>query len=186
MSKTPSSKMQRQTNTLLHSISSYKPTGNAEQDAYAKQQLEKELARIERNADRRVAREKLKAKSTGDFANAAAAAASPGPSEADGPTSAVAEGSTPNKVKGRSKDGTARKCANCGQVGHIKTNRKSVSSTFTCSFCHTKNGESSGGDTHGRKKGGAKKKSAGPGGVDGGKVTAKESFAKDSYSKLEL
>jgi hypothetical protein len=28
--------------------------------------------------------------------------------------------------KGRSKDGTARKCANCGQVGHIKTNRKSV------------------------------------------------------------
>jgi hypothetical protein len=42
-------------------------------------------------------------------------------------------GATPAKGtgKGRSKDGTARKCANCGQVGHIKTNRKSVQ----CFFC---------------------------------------------------
>jgi len=65
------------------------------------------------------------------------AAASPGP----GPASpSVSEVATPAPAptsskpgKGRSKDGTARKCANCGQVGHIKTNRKSVKfSKFVC------------------------------------------------------
>jgi len=67
------------------------------------------------------------------------AAASPGPgpaspsvSEAAGPTPAPAPTSS-KPGKGRSKDGTARKCANCGQVGHIKTNRKSVKfSKFVC------------------------------------------------------
>ncbi|EGP92118.1 transcription initiation factor TFIID, subunit TAF1 [Zymoseptoria tritici IPO323] len=86
------------------SIAEFKPTGDAEKDAFAKQQLEKELFRVKRNADRREAREKLKHKHNNN-ANAAAgspAAGSPGPSD----------------------DGTARKCANCGQVGHIKTNRK--------------------------------------------------------------
>lgn len=72
-------------------------------------------------------------------AGSPAAAASPGPgpaspsiSEAAGPTPApVPTSSKPGK--GRSKDGTARKCANCGQVGHIKTNRKSVTlSKFVC------------------------------------------------------
>jgi len=61
-----------------------------------------------------------------------AAAASPGPgpsspsmSEAAGPAPAPAPNAS-KPGKGRSKDGTARKCANCGQVGHIKTNRKLV------------------------------------------------------------
>ncbi|SMY20080.1 unnamed protein product [Zymoseptoria tritici ST99CH_1A5] len=113
------------------SIAEFKPTGDAEKDAFAKQQLEKELFRVKRNADRREAREKLKHKHNNN-ANAAAgspAAGSPGPSDVDGPASAITaggEGTTPQKGpgKGRPKDGTARKCANCGQVGHIKTNRK--------------------------------------------------------------
>jgi hypothetical protein len=69
------------------------------------------------------------------------AAASPGP----GPASPnVSEAPTPAPApisskpgKGRSKDGTARKCANCGQVGHIKTNRKSVK--FSQSVCQCAN-----------------------------------------------
>jgi hypothetical protein len=78
------------------------------------------------------------------MANASAAgsptaAASPGPgpsspsiSEAAGPAPTPAPNAS-KPGKGRSKDGTARKCANCGQVGHIKTNRKSVPSPkFVC------------------------------------------------------
>lgn len=56
----------------------------------------------------------------------------------DGPASATAESKPAQKGKGRSKDGTARKCANCGEVGHIKTNRKSVNS-FSCPFCFKRN-----------------------------------------------
>lgn len=109
----------------------YKPTGDAELDSLKIQQIQKELERIQRNADRRTAREKQK----GRVAAAATASAAPGspggPSDADGSN---ADG-TPQKGggRGRNKDGTARKCANCGQVGHIKTNRKSV--TFQCSVC---------------------------------------------------
>ncbi|KAK4635711.1 Putative transcription initiation factor TFIID subunit [Fulvia fulva] len=106
-------------------LKSYVPTGDAEKDRFAKEKIEKELARIKRNADRREARERLKKGKTADGASPSAAA-SPGPSDADGPASAIngnVDG-TPQKGKGRTKDGTARKCANCGQVGHIKTNRK--------------------------------------------------------------
>lgn len=98
------------------------PTGDPELDALAQQAIQKEVARLERNADRREAREKQKGKHAGS-----PAAASPAQSEMDG--------TTPQKGRGRTKDGTARKCANCGQVGHIKTNRKSV--TFSCLFCQS-------------------------------------------------
>ena len=104
----------------------YKPTGDSELDTLKRQQIEKEVERIKRNADRRTAREKQK----GRVAGSNALPGSPGgPSDADGSN---ADG-TPQKGRGRNKDGTARKCANCGQVGHIKTNRKSV--TFQCSLC---------------------------------------------------
>ncbi|KAK3722211.1 hypothetical protein LTR37_002644 [Vermiconidia calcicola] len=102
-------KMEKQLNAI--SVLEMNPTGDAEMDALKRQQLEKELARISRNAERRVAREKQKGKHA-----ASPAAGSPGPSDPDG--------TTPQKGRGRNKDGTARKCANCGQVGHIKTNRK--------------------------------------------------------------
>ena len=101
------------------------PTGDPELDELKRLQLEKELARISRNADRRVAREKAKGRHIGS-----PAAGSPGQSDPDGNSNTDG---TPQKGRGRNKDGTARKCANCGQVGHIKTNRKSV--TFTCLCC---------------------------------------------------
>ncbi|MCJ1306186.1 hypothetical protein MMC08_009004, partial [Hypocenomyce scalaris] len=90
-------------------LSELKPTGDAEQDKRYQQRLEKELARLERNKDRRLARDKQKGIQTDG------AAASPGT-----PTSPAAAGSTPASKNA----GTQRKCANCGQVGHIKTNKK--------------------------------------------------------------
>lgn len=105
------------------------PTGDKEMDDLRRAELEKELARISRNAERRVAREKAKGK---PITSPAGGAGSPGgPSDADG----AATDGTPQKGNKRGKqDGTMRKCANCGQVGHIKTNRKSV--TFHCIFCN--------------------------------------------------
>jgi transcription initiation factor TFIID subunit 1 len=65
--------------------------------------IEQELSRLNRNKERRFAREKQKGvlRPSGD-------------SPADG-----APGSSKSA-------GTQRKCANCGQVGHIKTNKKCV------------------------------------------------------------
>lgn len=109
-------------------------TGNVEIDTIKREHLEEELARIQRNVERREARERQKGRTTGASPSAAG---SPGAaSEGDENSSAVlgsADG-TPQKGRGRNKEGTARKCANCGQVGHIKTNRKSVY-TFSCVFC---------------------------------------------------
>ena len=107
------------------------PTGDPELDALKKAHLERELVRIMRNSDRREAREKTKTKTKGNVASPPQG--SPNRSDADAGNSAT--DATPQKGgRGRNKDGTARKCANCGQVGHIKTNRKSV--TFSCIFCN--------------------------------------------------
>ncbi|PYH67518.1 DUF3591 domain-containing protein [Aspergillus vadensis CBS 113365] len=85
---------------LTTKLESLQPTGDKEIDARNKKLLEAELSRLNRNKERRFAREKQKG----------AARASAGDSPADGGKSA----------------GTQRKCANCGQVGHIKTNKKCV------------------------------------------------------------
>ncbi|KAL8979709.1 MAG: hypothetical protein Q9205_005024 [Flavoplaca limonia] len=82
-----------------------KPTGNAELDRLAQQAVAEELARLERNKDRRLARDKQKGARDCDKTN------DPG-----SPSSAAR---VPAKTAG-----TQRKCANCGQVGHIKTNKK--------------------------------------------------------------
>lgn len=114
-----------------------KPTGDAEMDALMQKKMEQELLRVERNAERREAREKLKGRVANP--NSPGGAGSPSGQQSDANNSADG---TPQKGggaggagggRGRNKDGTARKCANCGQVGHIKTNRKSV--TFLCIFC---------------------------------------------------
>lgn len=76
-------------------LESLQPTGDPEVDARNRKLIEAELSRLNRNKERRFAREKQKGISR------------PG----DGPTD------------GRPA-GTQRKCANCGQVGHIKTNKK--------------------------------------------------------------
>jgi ribosomal protein L37E len=70
-----------------------------------------ELARLERNRERRFAREKAKG-ITAASPSDAGAAGSPGSPSASTPAAS------------KQQQGTQRKCANCGQVGHIKTNKK--------------------------------------------------------------
>ncbi|KAF2100068.1 hypothetical protein NA57DRAFT_38036 [Rhizodiscina lignyota] len=80
------------------------PTGDAERDALQRKMLEDELNRLERNKDRRHVREKAKGLHNG---------------------SATSPGTPGSPSTGGSKTaGTQRKCANCGMVGHIKTNKK--------------------------------------------------------------
>lgn len=90
--------------TLHTKLESLQPTGDPEVDARNKRLIEAELSRLNRNKERRFAREKQKGVVRG----------STGESPADGQTP-----SAPAKA-----GGTQRKCANCGQVGHIKTNKK--------------------------------------------------------------
>jgi hypothetical protein len=69
--------------------------------------IQKELARLERNKERRHAREKQKGLiKAGNVETGEAASPSATPGAVEKPT------------------GTTRKCANCGQAGHIKTNKK--------------------------------------------------------------
>jgi transcription initiation factor TFIID subunit 1 len=77
--------------------------------------LEDELARLEKNKDRRLAREKAKGLTAPSPADAAIS-----------PDDAAAGKPQPQ--------GTQRKCANCGQVGHIKTNKKYSRTCPSCKF----------------------------------------------------
>lgn len=70
--------------------------------------IRKEEERLKKNRDRREQREKQKAGGRASIAK----------SQPDGAMSPSVE---PSIEKG---GGTTRKCANCGQVGHIKTNKK--------------------------------------------------------------
>lgn len=83
------------TEALTTKLESLQPTGDPEVDARNRKLIEAELSRLNRNKERRFAREKQKGISRS------------GDSPADGKPA-----------------GTQRKCANCGQVGHIKTNKK--------------------------------------------------------------
>lgn len=181
--------------TFFPSILDAAPTGDSEFDFLLRQKMEKELARVERNVDRREAREKAKGRVPGGAGSpSAGGAASPSQLSDAGAGSPPADG-TPQKSggtgRGKSKDGTARKCANCGQVGHIKTNRKSVSPSFECIFCRCAmfvplpadlNNDSSG---KGKKNG-----LVHAGGLSAGYVhgpdEAEESAAMSSYSRFTL
>ena len=91
--------------------------------------VQDEMERLKRNMDRRKARERAKGIGSPSEANSPAADAND--AEDGGSTSTPAGGK-----KGRSKkntEGTARKCANCGQVGHIKTNKKCATPPFVSS-----------------------------------------------------
>ncbi|KAI9673951.1 MAG: hypothetical protein M1817_002157 [Caeruleum heppii] len=81
------------------------PTGDDDKDRVARKRLEEELTRLNRNKERRLARDKQKASLSGYLG--------------DSPHSPGSE--TVGNIKA---GGTQRKCANCGQVGHIKTNKK--------------------------------------------------------------
>jgi transcription initiation factor TFIID subunit 1 len=67
-----------------------------------------EIARLKRNKERRLAREKQKGRQS---------TIEPKEENTGSPSATPAQ--TIEKPVG-----TARKCANCGQVGHIKTNKK--------------------------------------------------------------
>ncbi|KAI9834937.1 MAG: hypothetical protein M1819_002660 [Sarea resinae] len=86
-------------------LSELKPTGDAERDRRSQKLLEEELARLERNKDRRLARDKQKGLLSNGIGKSPSSPGSPATIN-------------PKSV------GTQRKCANCGQVGHIKTNKK--------------------------------------------------------------
>ncbi|EEP76176.1 conserved hypothetical protein [Uncinocarpus reesii 1704] len=81
------------------------PTGDPETDARRMKHIQDELQRLQRNKERRHAREKQKSLMTEPREGSPETANSPAPTAAP-------------------KGATQRKCANCGQVGHIKTNKK--------------------------------------------------------------
>lgn len=113
--------------TNHHSFADLVPTGDPEVDARHKKRLEAELARLEQTKQKRP--RKKKGQAAAADAGSPGAIAGAGSPDADGndpPTPAPVSG-------GRQTQATARKCANCGRVGHIKTNKKSVNSR--CKHC---------------------------------------------------
>ncbi|KAF2737970.1 hypothetical protein EJ04DRAFT_430033 [Polyplosphaeria fusca] len=92
------SKRKKEERLFNMKIDEIKPTGNAEFDAQQEQKLRAELARLTRNVERREGREKAKG----------IVPTVPG---------------TPGGIT-KSTGATPRKCANCGEAGHIKTNKK--------------------------------------------------------------
>ncbi|RYP11014.1 hypothetical protein DL764_000311 [Monosporascus ibericus] len=85
-------------------VYSLQPSTDADENREKQKLVERELSRLLKNQDRRQIREKQgKGKKKNANANPDA---SPDPSSAD-----------------KASAGTTRKCANCGQVGHIKTNK---------------------------------------------------------------
>ncbi|GJE86188.1 atypical/TAF1 protein kinase [Phanerochaete sordida] len=73
------------------------PTGDAEKDKRMKKRLEEEIARMKKNQERRLHRKNAKI---------------------------VKEGGTPMQLNRPVKPDTTRRCGHCGQMGHMKTNRK--------------------------------------------------------------
>ncbi|KIW62899.1 hypothetical protein PV04_09789 [Phialophora macrospora] len=93
------------------SIMDIAPTGDAEQDARNRRRIEEALAQLEKNKARRQKRNKNKEAALGGATSPGGTAMSP---DVDGPFTGGGKNTQP----------TQRKCANCGQVGHIKTNKK--------------------------------------------------------------
>ncbi|KAI0881460.1 uncharacterized protein GGS22DRAFT_172212 [Annulohypoxylon maeteangense] len=100
-------KQRREIEDKNRDVYSLQPTGDADENRERQKLVEKELSRLLKNQDRRQIREKQgKGKRKKGSANADANAGASPPAGAD-----------------KSTAGTTRKCANCGQVGHIKTNK---------------------------------------------------------------
>ncbi|KKF97073.1 putative transcription initiation factor [Ceratocystis platani] len=126
------------------------PTGNADRDRLGIKKVEEELARLKKNRERRKTREKQKElhRRVGSGGVMESFSPEPGtPASATGPSPSTlisgatlpgastpggvgatgsngAAGAAATTVDIKSVTGTTRKCANCGQVGHIKTNKK--------------------------------------------------------------
>ncbi|KAJ7897093.1 TAF1 transcription initiation factor TFIID subunit TAF1 [Mycena olivaceomarginata] len=80
--------------TLADSLA---PTGDADKDKRAKKRLEEEIARMKKNQERRMIRKNAKI---------------------------IQAGGTPMQLNRPIKPDTTRRCGHCGQLGHMKTNRK--------------------------------------------------------------
>lgn len=96
-------KRKKQERLLNMKIDEIKPTGDKEYDQAQIIKLRAEYARLARNIERREGREKAKGIHKSQTGEGASGTGGPGKG-----------GATP------------RKCANCGEVGHIKTNKKYV------------------------------------------------------------
>ncbi|KAI5804466.1 hypothetical protein EDC01DRAFT_421124 [Geopyxis carbonaria] len=81
------------------------PTGNAEEDNINRKRLMIELARLQRNKERREARERQSGKRFMGSDAMSPEGTSPG---------------SPMMMAPQGKQATTRKCANCGQAGHIR------------------------------------------------------------------
>ncbi|KAI8624076.1 hypothetical protein F5Y19DRAFT_338377 [Xylariaceae sp. FL1651] len=87
-------------------VYSFIPTADADENRDKAKLVEKELSRLLKNQDRRQVREKQgKGKKKNAHTNANPDA-------------------SPDASGDKASGGTTRKCANCGQVGHIKTNKR--------------------------------------------------------------
>ncbi|KIM70364.1 hypothetical protein SCLCIDRAFT_1207703 [Scleroderma citrinum Foug A] len=73
------------------------PTGDADTDKRYRKRLEERIARMKKNQERRLHRKNAKI---------------------------VKEGGTPMQINRPLKPDTTRRCGHCGQMGHMKTNRK--------------------------------------------------------------
>jgi hypothetical protein len=105
---------QQEMEALVGNIANFKPSGDAARDAQMITVLNQELSRLQKNKERRHVREQQKGRGvSSNLAAGGAGAATPG----------GAAGGEDGEGKGRAA-GTQRRCANCGQIGHIKTNKK--------------------------------------------------------------
>ena len=100
-------RQEREMRKLLDNIDNFKPTGDKAQDEKMMKILQDEYDRLQRNKLRRVIREKQKGMHGG--------------LDASNPDTPGGEGSVLGAVKATS---TQRKCAACGGIGHIRTNKK--------------------------------------------------------------
>ncbi|XDG08723.1 hypothetical protein ABKA04_008338 [Annulohypoxylon sp. FPYF3050] len=99
-------KQRREIDDKNRDVYSLQPTADADDNREKQKLVDKELSRLLKNQDRRQIREKQgKGKRKKAGANLEANGGTSPPSAAD------------------KSAGTTRKCANCGQVGHIKTNK---------------------------------------------------------------
>ncbi|KAI1433834.1 hypothetical protein GGR50DRAFT_459120 [Xylaria sp. CBS 124048] len=101
-------------------VYSIKPTADAEQNRDKVKLVEKELSRLLKNQDRRQVREK---QSKGKKKNGNVIS-----------SSSVNAAASPDTSGDKASGGTTRKCANCGQVGHIKTNKRYAPLPFPYSY----------------------------------------------------
>ena len=103
-----------------------KATGDVIFDAAQYKAAEEEIARLQRNLERGDARRRAKG-----IDASPSAVNSPAGDGDDGADGAPTDGKPRKGRKKQNPEGTGRRCANCGQIGHIKTNKKWVNASVS-------------------------------------------------------